>query len=100
MTPEYRLTTYDNPFDPFEQFDKWFMFDLEHGYNTCGLLARIANTSSSMSDEEENEEIRRAIDEILKYDVANMYRRVEKGKFTPPSQEEVLAQQKQMQLSS
>ena len=99
MIPEYRLTTYDNPFDPFEQFDKWFMFDIEHGYNTCGYLARIAQTSSSMSEEEENEEIARAIDEILRYDYGNVYRRVEKGKFTPPSQEEVAKQQEQMQLT-
>ena len=99
MIPEYRLTTYDNPFDPFEEFDKWFMFDLEHGYNTCGYLARIAETSSAMSDEEENEEIKRAIDEILKYDYANMYRRVEKGKFTPPSQDDVNKQKEFMQIS-
>lgn len=100
MVPEYRLTTYDNPFDPFEEFDKWFMFDIGNGYNTCGYLARIANTSSSMSDEEENEEIKNAIDEIIKYDVANMYRRVEKGKFKKPSDEEIQKQREQMQVSS
>ena len=27
------LTTFDNPFDPFEQFNSWFMFDCEKGYN-------------------------------------------------------------------
>ena len=26
------LTTVDNPFDPFEQFTSWFMFDEEKGY--------------------------------------------------------------------
>lgn len=99
MTGEYALTTFDNPFDPFEQFDKWFMFDLEKGYNTCGYLARIANISSAMSDEEESEEIKRAIDEIIKYDYINMYRRVERGKFTPPSQEEVNKQKELMQIA-
>lgn len=100
MAAEFALTTYDNPFDPFEQFDKWFMFDLEKGYNTCGYLARIANTSSSMSDEEESEEIKRAIDEIIKYDYINMYRRVERGKFTPPSQEDVNKQRELMQIAT
>ena len=27
----YALTTFDNPFDPFEQFTSWFMFDEEKG---------------------------------------------------------------------
>jgi len=98
MSAEFRLTTYDNPFDPFEDFDKWFMYDIEHGYNTCGYLARVANTSSSMSDEEENDEIKRAIDEIIKYDVANMYRRVEKGKFHPPTEEEIKKQEELMNV--
>lgn len=96
---EYRLTTYDNPFDPFDEFDKWFMFDLEHGYNTCGYLARIANSSGSMSDEEEAEETKNAIDEIIKYDYANMYRRVEKGKFHPPTPEEIQKQKEFMGIA-
>ena len=31
------LTTFDNPFDPFEQFTSWFLFDTEKGYN-CNLF--------------------------------------------------------------
>lgn len=74
----YALTTFDNPYDPFTQFDSWFLYDVEKGYNTCGLLARIANTDSDMSESEENEEIKRAIDEIIKNDFLNIYKRVEK----------------------
>lgn len=29
MTADCALTTIDNPFDPFKQFDEWFMFDEE-----------------------------------------------------------------------
>ena len=70
------LTTNDNPFNPFNQFDSWFMFDVEKGYNSCAYLSRIAKTSEQMSDDENEEEIERAIDEIIKYDFMNIYKKV------------------------
>ena len=73
------LTTFDNPFDPFEQFTSWFMFDVEKGYNSCGYLARIANLTDDMSDQEVNDEIERAIDEIIQYDFMNIYKKVKKN---------------------
>lgn len=73
---ECRLTTFDNPYDPFEQFTDWFLFDEEKGYHTCGYLGRIARTSDALSDEENQQEVERAIDEIIKYDFRNIYRKV------------------------
>lgn len=70
------LTTIDNPYDPFEQFDSWILFDMEKGYNTCAYLDRIAKTSSQLTDEENSKEIERAIDEIIKYDLFNRYQKV------------------------
>ena len=72
------LTTFDNPYDPFEQFSSWFLFDVEEGYNTCSYLGRITNFSDYMSTKEENEEVERAIDEIIKYDFMNIYKKVKK----------------------
>ena len=80
MVDEYMLTTFDNPYDPFDQFTLWFMFDVEKGYNTCGYLARIVNLSDDFSESEENEEIERAIDEIIKYDFMNIYKKVKRKK--------------------
>ena len=78
---ECMLTTFDNPFDPFEDFTSWFMFDIEKGYNTCGRLMRIANLTEDMSSMEVDEEVNRAIDEIIKYDFTNTYTRAwSKGK--------------------
>ena len=70
------LTTIDNPFDPFEQFTSWFLFDVEKGYNSCSLLGRIAKVSDQLSDEENDSEIERAIDEIIKFDYENIYKKV------------------------
>ena len=75
---ECRLTTIDNPFDPFTQFDDWFLFDTEKGYNSCSRLDRVTKISDDMSEVEVNEEIERAIDEIIKYDFLNVYKKVKK----------------------
>ena len=76
------LTTFDNPFDPFEQFTSWFLFDIEKGYNTCGYLARIAQLSDDMSQPEQDREVERAIDEIIKYDFMNIYKKVKREAVT------------------
>ena len=72
------LTTFDNPYDPFDQYDDWLRFDLEAGYSTNSYLARIAMLSESLSDKETSDEIERAIDEIIKYDFRNIYKKVKK----------------------
>lgn len=78
MANNCMLTTFDNPFDPFEQFTSWFMFDVEKGYNSCSYLARIAKLTDDMTDQEVSDEIERAIDEIIQYDFANIYKKVKK----------------------
>ena len=72
------LTTIDNPFDPFEQFTSWLLFDKEKNYNSSERLMRIANISDDMTQKEVDEEIERAIDEIIKYDFMNIYVKVKK----------------------
>lgn len=80
QTPElYRavmLTTADNPFNPFTQFDQWFNFDNSKGYNTCSYLARIANTSNELSEADELLAIEQAIDEIVKMNILGIYKKV------------------------
>ena len=70
------LTTLDNPFDPFNQFDEWFAFDVSKGHNTCGLLARIANTSQELSEADYDLEVDRAMNDIVKYDPLNLWIKV------------------------
>lgn len=78
MLNQCALTTFDNPFNPFEQFNDWFMFDIEKGYYSCSRLARIMKVSEQMSDEELMIETERAIDEIIRYDFTNTYKKVSK----------------------
>lgn len=78
MTQKSALTTFDNPFDPFEEFASWFLFDEEKGYHSSAYLARIARTSDQLSEEENNREIERAIDEIIRYDFLNRYKKVKR----------------------
>lgn len=82
MQSKCALTTFDNPYDPFEQFTSWFLFDVEKGYNTCAYLGRIARTSDQLSDTENDMEIERAIDEIIKLDPFNIYKKVRKEVVT------------------
>lgn len=82
---EFMLTTIDNPFDPFTQFDSWYQFDVEKGYNTCSYLSRIAFTSDELSDEDNNEAINQAMNEIIAYDFLGIYKKVSKEKEETPS---------------
>ena len=75
------LTTFDNSFDPFVNYDSWFACDLDlsrkqNRLDCCSYLSRIARTSDQMTDEENAIEIERAIDEIIKYDFMNIYKKV------------------------
>ena len=70
------ITTVDNPFDPFDDFDHWFQFDTEKGYYTSSKLARLTNLRNDMSEAEEAEEIERAIDRLIEIDPFDMYIKV------------------------
>lgn len=72
----YMLTTVDNPFDPFTQWDEWFAFDESNGYHSCSLLARVAVTSSELSDLDQLIAIQEAIDEVVSVNMSGMHRKV------------------------
>ena len=76
MAKDCMLTTFDNPYNPFDDFTLWLMYDKEQGYNTCERLARIAKLSDDMSQDEIDAETDRAMDEIIFYDFLNIYKKV------------------------
>jgi hypothetical protein len=82
---EYMLTTVDNPFNPFTQFNEWHMWDVNKGYNTAALLARVANISNSLSEPDQAIAIQEAIDEIVLENVSGMFRKITKD-YVPTTQ--------------
>lgn len=70
------VTTLDNPYDYFTQFDDWYAFDTQMGYNTCGYVDRIAKTSNDLSDYDRMKAINDAVDEIVKFNLLGIYKRV------------------------
>ena len=59
------LTTIDNPYNPYLDWDKWLNWDLAHGYDCCGKVARIAPYFASMTDEQSEAYNAEAILDIL-----------------------------------
>ncbi len=78
---EYMLTTIDNPYNPFTQWDQWYNFDEQSGYFSCEYLDRVSDTSDGFTSDEVKRELNRAIDWIVKNDPFNIYRKVSKDNF-------------------
>lgn len=74
---EYMLTTVDNPFDPFTQFDEWLVWDHNAGYDTPALLDRVANQSDEMSEADQSQAVDLAMDEIVRENVSGMHKKVQ-----------------------
>jgi hypothetical protein len=70
------LTTTDNPFDPFDNYDEWFAYDTRMGHHTLSFLARVAFTSDESSEVDQSAAIEDAIDEIVKENVSGLYKKV------------------------
>lgn len=73
----YSLTTTDNPYDPNVKFDEWLAHEKFSGSRCLKALGRFVFTSDSLSNKENINEVNRAIDEIIKYDLAGVFKRVE-----------------------
>jgi hypothetical protein len=72
----YMLTTSDNPFSPFSEWDEWYAFDESKGYHSSALLARITNTSDEMSEPDQDIAINQGINDVLDMNDNGLYRKV------------------------
>lgn len=70
------LTTVDNPYNPFDDYENWYAWDVASGYHSAAMLARIANVSDEMSIADIELAIEEAIDEIVKENVSGVWTKV------------------------
>ena len=75
---EHMLTTIDNPFHPFTQFDEWLAYDIKKGHHTLSLLARVTKTSPDLSELDQSLAIEFAIDELIELNPSGILRKVTK----------------------
>lgn len=78
---EAMLTTIDNEWDPFGNFSEWYSRDLElarqqNRRSASGYLAIIMSNSDDVSDNEFNQVMNDAIDEIVELDLSGTFKKV------------------------
>lgn len=73
---QYLLSTVDNPFNPWTEYDDWLRFDEQSGYYSNQLLARVSIDNEDLNEELQEQLIQIAILEIIKENVSGMHRRV------------------------
>ncbi len=75
---EFMLTTDDNPYDPFTQWNEWYAWDEDNGYHTSGYLARIVKTSDNLSEADQAKAIMDAMTEIVDFNLSGHHKIVYK----------------------
>ncbi len=70
------LTTTNNPFNPFTQFNEWLGFDEAKGYYSLALLGRVVRTSEALSEADEELANEDAINIIVKENALGLHRKV------------------------
>lgn len=80
---KFMVTTIDNPFDYFTQFDDWHRYDTDHGYYTLEYLARIVGFTTEMSEADQNRVINDAVEEICRQNILGIYRKCTQDDDSP-----------------
>jgi formylmethanofuran dehydrogenase subunit A len=80
----YMITTTDNPFSPFTQYDEWLTWDMAR-HNTNSLLARVVRTSPELSEADQDLAIQEAIDEIVSQNLSGVHTKVRANETIVPS---------------
>lgn len=77
--PDVMLTTSDNPWNPFTDWELWYAFDENLGYATSGLIARLNPTTTELGSVHSGLDLLDAYHTILELDLFNLYRVVDES---------------------
>lgn len=78
---EAMLTTIDNPYNPFTQYDEWLAYDRYLGHYTPEYLARVVVIPENLSPLDQELAIDDAIAEIVALNFNGLYARVTRSNF-------------------
>lgn len=77
MARQVALTTTDNPYDYFDDFERWYHFDeIEKGYCTLEYIARVAKLSPFLPEALQEQIVEEAIDDICKLNLTGKYKKI------------------------
>lgn len=73
MGVAHMLSTTDNPWNPWTQFDEWNAYDMQAGYHTLPYLARVTVSSDELSEADQDLAVEQAIEEIIRLNINGLY---------------------------
>lgn len=80
----YALTTIDNPFSPFTDWDEWYAYDEAKGYHSSALLARIVMVSDELSEPDQDLAISQGIDDVVEMNDNGLYKKISEADVIKP----------------
>lgn len=80
MAEEFMITTPDNPYNYYTEFDQWLTWDQSNGHNTLELLDRVTITAPDLTQGLEEEAIVTAMNYIVTELLPGIYIKVEPPK--------------------
>lgn len=75
---ESMLTTVDNPYNPFINFDDWYRYDRDHKHYCCERLAEVVGDLKDSNEVEKIKIAESAINYIIANDVLGKYAKVQR----------------------
>lgn len=84
---EYMISTKDNPYNYFTEFDQWNRWDQAKGYHTLAYLARVTRTSHELPQALQDAAIDEAIEDILNENPFGPYIKIERPDETETPQQ-------------
>lgn len=67
------LSTSDNPWNPWTDFNAWLAWDMQAGHHTLAYLARITLSSDELSEVDQDRAVEDAIKEIVDLNINGLY---------------------------